>query len=151
MLCCRCVLGDLTLDESHYVTAWEKSNHRSTRAQRSLATSAHRKQEYERSAGHWELALAVNPLHPTGWFTLGHCYLKLERFDQAVRAFTRTVMLEPDNGEAWNNIGAVLMHLGKRREAFNALAEVRSPANPLAGGLVTASARTLRTRSSCRR
>ena len=28
------------------------------------------------AAEHWELALAVNPPHPDGWFALGHCELK---------------------------------------------------------------------------
>ena len=28
------------------------------------------------AAGHWELALRVNPLHAEGWFALGFCALK---------------------------------------------------------------------------
>ena len=36
------------------------------------------------SAEHWELALALNPLHPQGWFSLGYCCIKLERYDRAV-------------------------------------------------------------------
>ena len=31
------------------------------------------------AAEHWELALAVNPLHPDGWFALGHCEMKRPR------------------------------------------------------------------------
>ena len=29
------------------------------------------------------------------------------------QAFTRTVQLEPDNGEAWNNIAAIHMQAGR--------------------------------------
>ena len=43
-----CALGDLTVDEAHYVTAWERSGRRSTRAQRSLARSAQRDKDYAR-------------------------------------------------------------------------------------------------------
>ena len=28
------------------------------------------------AAEHWEKALAVNPLNPDGWFSLGHCMMK---------------------------------------------------------------------------
>lgn len=41
-----CSLGDLTLEDAHLHTAWERSGHRSVRAQRSLARSAHRQQKY---------------------------------------------------------------------------------------------------------
>ena len=42
-----CALGDLTLKDEHYETAWQRSGRRSTRAQRSLARSAQREKNYE--------------------------------------------------------------------------------------------------------
>ena len=42
-----CALGDLTLKDAHYETAWERSGQRSTRAQRSLARSAQREKSFE--------------------------------------------------------------------------------------------------------
>lgn len=44
-----CALGDLTLKEEHYETAWQRSKHRSTRAQRSLARSAQREKDHEKA------------------------------------------------------------------------------------------------------
>ena len=38
-----------------------------------------------------------------------------------LQAFTRSSQLEPDNGEAWNNLAAIHMHLQHWRQAFNAL------------------------------
>ena len=43
-----CALGDLTLKDEHFETAWRRSGQRSTRAQRSLARSAQREKNYEK-------------------------------------------------------------------------------------------------------
>ncbi|CAL5228170.1 g11251 [Coccomyxa viridis] len=118
-----CALGDLTLKDEHYETAWQRSGQRSTRAQRSLARSAQREKNYEKAAQHWELALGVNPLHPEGWFSLGYCALKQQDFARALQAFSRCAQQQPDNGDAWNNLAAI--HLQERhfKEAFSALSE----------------------------
>ena len=42
-----CALGDLTSDISHYETAWQRSNGRSSRAQRSLAKHWMTKSNFE--------------------------------------------------------------------------------------------------------
>ncbi|KAG2428213.1 hypothetical protein HXX76_011893 [Chlamydomonas incerta] len=118
-----CALGDMHLDDRYYEEAWARSGRRNTRSQRSLARNAMRRKDYAKAAGHWEAALALNPLHPEAWFSLGFCWLKAERFRQALRAFTRVTQQEPDNGEAWNNIAALWMHLGGYRPAFTALSE----------------------------
>ncbi|BDA46600.1 Tetratricopeptide repeat protein 27 [Coccomyxa sp. Obi] len=118
-----CALGDLTLKEGHYHTAWERSGQRSTRAQRSLARSAQREKNYDRAAEHWELALKVNPLHPEGWFALGYCALKRQDYVRAVQAFSRCAQQEPDNGDAWNNLAAIHLQERRYKEAFSALSE----------------------------
>eukprot|EP00891_Asterochloris_glomerata_P006782 jgi/Astpho2/6782/Aster-07226 len=141
-----CSLGDLTLEDAHLHTAWERSGHRS-------------------SAKHWEAALAINPLHPEGWFALGYCCIKTQDYTRAcqsciyashqhssqtslsyepalaedswgrpgfqegetsvslLQAFTRCAQQEPDNGEAWNNLAAIHLQLQRPAEAFNALSE----------------------------
>lgn len=54
-----CALGDLTLKEEHYETAWQRSGQRSTRAQRSLARAAQREKNYDKvcatcsASNHW--------------------------------------------------------------------------------------------------
>jgi hypothetical protein len=84
------------------------------------------------------LALALNPLHPDGWFALGSASLKVglisqffcqcqicflgcwvhvlliykwilqaRELDSAINAFTRSVQLNPENGESWNNLAAL--------------------------------------------
>ncbi|EFN57654.1 hypothetical protein CHLNCDRAFT_142791 [Chlorella variabilis] len=118
-----CALGDLLVEDAHYLQAWERSGHRNARSQRSLARSALRAGSYAKAAAHWELALALNPLHGEGWFSLGYCHIKGKEYGRALQAFTRSSQLEPENGEAWNNLAAIHMHLKHWRQAFNALSE----------------------------
>jgi len=78
-----CALGDVTGDTSHYETAWERSNHRNARAQRSLARAALKTKDWATAALHFEAALGLSPLYPDAWFSLGYCYLRTERQDKA--------------------------------------------------------------------
>eukprot|EP00887_Chlorella_sp_A99_P004614 scaffold4.g4614.t1 len=116
-----CALGDLTLDDQDYLRAWERSGGRSARAQRSLARNALRRGDHAAAAGHWEAALALNPLHAEGWFSLGYCCIKEKQYERALQAFTRSAQLEPENGEVWHNLAAIHMHLARWPQAFNAL------------------------------
>eukprot|EP00192_Tetraselmis_astigmatica_P009810 CAMPEP_0117654740 /NCGR_PEP_ID=MMETSP0804-20121206/3908_1 /TAXON_ID=1074897 /ORGANISM="Tetraselmis astigmatica, Strain CCMP880" /LENGTH=926 /DNA_ID=CAMNT_0005461047 /DNA_START=141 /DNA_END=2921 /DNA_ORIENTATION=+ len=118
-----CALGDCTGDEQAYHDAWEKSGKRSARAMRSLADTAHRRRCYMEAAGYWEAALALNPLHSSGWFSLGHCYVQEKEYEKAVQALTRCCQLQPENGASWNNIAAVCLTQKKYKEAFSALSE----------------------------
>ncbi|KAL3697661.1 hypothetical protein R1sor_011737 [Riccia sorocarpa] len=118
-----CSLGDVIMDDECYSKAWEFSGHHFTRAQRSLARSAYNKHKYTESVQHWELALALNPLHPDGWFSLGSSAIKARDLDKAVYAFTRQVQLDPENGESWNNIAAINMQRKRSKEAFVAFRE----------------------------
>ncbi|GAB4823953.1 hypothetical protein N2152v2_010999 [Parachlorella kessleri] len=118
-----CTLGDLTLEDKHYQEAWERSGHRSARAQRSLARNAMRRGDWPGTSRHWELALALNPLNPEGWFALGFAYIKQKDYPKALQACSRCVQLDPDNGEAWNNLAAIHMGAARWAEAFAALGE----------------------------
>lgn len=84
--------------------------------------------------------MALNSLYPDGWFALGAAALKVSmlflvqfsgilfylcRFwnllmkilvqardvDKALDGFTRAVQLDPENGEAWNNIACLYVIL----------------------------------------
>ncbi|KAJ8425179.1 hypothetical protein Cgig2_010788 [Carnegiea gigantea] len=118
-----CSLGDVTSDDACYEKALEVSNNRSARAKRSLARSAYNKGEYERSKVLWESAMALNSLYPDGWFALGAAALKARDINKALDGFTRAVQLDPENGEAWNNIACMHMIRKKREEAFIAFKE----------------------------
>ncbi|XP_043689316.1 tetratricopeptide repeat protein 27 homolog [Telopea speciosissima] len=118
-----CSLGDVTINDACYEKALEVSNGRFARAKRSLARSAYNRGDYETSKVLWESAMSMNSLYPDGWFALGAAALKARDIEKALDGFTRAVQLEPENGEAWNNIGCLHMIKKKSKEAFIAFKE----------------------------
>ncbi|XP_023002638.1 tetratricopeptide repeat protein 27 homolog [Cucurbita maxima] len=118
-----CSLGDVTNSDAYYEKALEVSNNRSARAKRSLARSAYNRGDYDTSKILWESAMALNSMYPDGWFALGAAALKARDIDKALDGFTRAVQLDPDNGEAWNNIACLHMIKKRSKEAFIAFKE----------------------------
>ncbi|VVB14893.1 unnamed protein product [Arabis nemorensis] len=118
-----CSLGDVTINDSCYEKALEVSNDKSVRAKRALARSAYNRGDFEKSKLLWEAAMALNSLYPDGWFALGAAALKARDVQKALDAFTFAVQLDPDNGEAWNNIACLHMIKKKSKESFIAFKE----------------------------
>ncbi|GAB4853470.1 hypothetical protein Ancab_017660 [Ancistrocladus abbreviatus] len=118
-----CSLGDVTNNDACYQKALEFSNNRFARAKRSLAHSAYNRGDYEASKTLWESAMALNSLYPDGWFALGAAALKARDIEKALDGFTRAVQLDPENGEAWNNIACLHMIKKKSKEAQIAFKE----------------------------
>jgi hypothetical protein len=48
-----------------------------------------RRKEYAAAASAYEAALALNPLYPDVWFSLGYCYLRLEQTHKALQVMHR--------------------------------------------------------------
>ncbi|TQD93794.1 hypothetical protein C1H46_020566 [Malus baccata] len=67
--------------------------------------------------------MALNSLYPDGWFALGSAALKARDTEKALDAFTRAVQLDPENGEAWNNIACLHMIKKRNKESFVAFRE----------------------------
>ncbi|CAI5501980.1 unnamed protein product [Closterium sp. Naga37s-1] len=102
-----CCLGDLTEKKECYEKAWEFSRHRYARAQRALARMAMNSKDFKAAMAHWEAALAISPLHASAWFSLGYSAIQACDGDKALYALTRSVQIDPDNGEAWNNLAVL--------------------------------------------
>ncbi|TVU39421.1 hypothetical protein EJB05_12840, partial [Eragrostis curvula] len=136
-----CSLGDVTNNDDHYKKALEVSKNKSARAmepridnfimdtpnlddrKRSLARSAYNRNDFYTSKTLWESALALNSLFPDGWFAYGTVAWKDKDLDKAVDAFSRSVQIDPENGEAWNNIACLHMIRGKSQAAVQAFRE----------------------------
>ena len=78
-------LGDLHMEDAPYLEAWARSGGRNARSKRSLGRSALRRRDYAMAAEHLEAAVALNPLNAESWFSLGYCYVKLEKAEPALR------------------------------------------------------------------
>ena len=78
-------LGDLHMEDAPYLEAWTRSGGRNARSKRSLGRSALRRRDYASAAEHLEAAVALNPLNVESWFSLGYCYVKLEKAEPALR------------------------------------------------------------------
>jgi Tfp pilus assembly protein PilF len=59
---------------------------------------------------------------PRFHFSLGYTELMLGNGNEAVAAFRKTVALEPDHAEAWNNLGLALLAIDRPVEAEEAFA-----------------------------
>lgn len=118
-----CLLGDVTRKKEHYETAWELSNHKSARAQRSLGMYYLREKDYDKCIESMEKSLDRNFLQYGAWFTLGFAALEAKRYETAAKAYRKCVTIEIDNFEAWNNLGHVSIKLNQKDKAFTAFKE----------------------------
>ncbi|KAI0832228.1 hypothetical protein F5Y06DRAFT_187593 [Hypoxylon sp. FL0890] len=109
-----CILGDIENDPQHYQRAWEISNRRFARAQRSLGEFYLRKQEWEAARDAYLHAVGVNRLNPEMWSRLGDIELRLGNFPDAAEAFQRAISTANNisGGEdtrTWSNLGTALL------------------------------------------
>jgi len=106
-----CILGDIEKSFFAYERAWEVSNHRYARAQRSLGKYYSAAGDLLKADEAYAMSLKVNPQnHPT-WFALGCVKLLLEDWAGAVDAFGRTVQIEDTDAETWSNLAVALLKL----------------------------------------
>lgn len=130
-----CLLGDITLGSEsasrdpretrerameYYEKAWTVSESTSSRSRRSLGSLLVSGGEFERAIPVLQAAVRINPLYARVWFTLGVCFVRLEKWVQARDAFRRQVSVDEEDGEGWNNLAAVYLRLqevkGDRKE-----------------------------------
>ncbi|KAL2847436.1 hypothetical protein BJY01DRAFT_165440 [Aspergillus pseudoustus] len=114
-----CILGDLESDPKHYDRAWEVSDRRYARAQRSLARHflTLKPPALEQAAEAYQKSLHINRLNHGAWFALGCVQLELQRWDEAIESFTRTVQLEDTDAEAWSNLAAAMLRTSQPSES----------------------------------
>ncbi|KAI2614817.1 uncharacterized protein GGS25DRAFT_473333 [Hypoxylon fragiforme] len=109
-----CILGDIENDPQHYQRAWEISNRRFARAQRSLGELHLRKNEWKEARDAYLLAVGVNRLNPEMWNRLGDIELRLGNFPRAAEAFQRAISTANnvsggEDARTWSNLGTAFL------------------------------------------
>ncbi|KAH8423684.1 uncharacterized protein LDX57_001441 [Aspergillus melleus] len=106
-----CILGDIDTDPAMYERAWEVSGNRYARAQRSLARHylTMKPPALEKAEEAYRKSLHINRLNHSAWFALGCVQLELQRWDDAIDSFTRTVQIDDTDAEAWSNLAAAIL------------------------------------------
>jgi tetratricopeptide (TPR) repeat protein len=110
-----CLLGDMEPDHAveHYQKAWEISNGTSGRAMRALGGFYFTRANYKDSIAMLRKAAAINPLIAKTWFILGCACIREEDWEGGREAFARCVALDDEDGESWNNLASMYLHLGE--------------------------------------
>ena len=106
-----CILGDLEKSTTAYERAWEVSNQRYARAQRSLGKYYATNGDLDKASTAYARSLEVNPQNHPIWFALGCIRLKQEDWAGAVDAFGRAVRIEDGDAESWSNLAVALLKL----------------------------------------
>ncbi|KAI0429446.1 hypothetical protein F5Y09DRAFT_310264 [Xylaria sp. FL1042] len=109
-----CILGDMENDASHYTRAWEISNRRFARAQKSLGELYLQNKEWDKARQAYQLAVGVNRLSPELWNRLGDIELRLGNFPDAADAFQRAIATANDkaggeDARTWSNLGTAFL------------------------------------------
>lgn len=106
-----CILGDLENSAAAYERAWEVSNQRYARAQRSLGKHYSKNGELSKAGTAYARSLKVNPQNHAIWFALGCIKLEQEDWTGSVDAFGRAVQIEDTDAESWSNLAVALLKL----------------------------------------
>jgi len=80
----------------------------------------------------WTDSVWKNPLAPRAHTSLGFAYWRVDDLSMAEKEFLVALSLNPNYGDAMNNLGAVRMKLGRYTEALDILQKALrlSPENP---------------------
>ncbi|KAF7163558.1 hypothetical protein CNMCM5623_008407 [Aspergillus felis] len=126
-----CILGDIDSDPTMYERAWEVSNNRYARAQRSLARHylSLKPPALEKAEEAYRKSLHINRLNHSAWFALGCVQLELQKWEDAIDSFTRTVQLEDTDAEAWSNLAAAILRTPKPSETTETVEEEQQDAD----------------------
>ncbi len=82
-----------------------------------LGTTYAALENWQESLDAFEKALKIEPPQPVILSAAGKAAWKLKKAREATRFFQTLIELEPDNAEAWNDLGAILIEQGKPDDA----------------------------------
>lgn len=102
-----------------YERAWEVSNRRYSRAQRSLGRHYLAVHDLTKAEEAYVKSLKISPQNHSSWFALGSVRLQLENWMGAVDAFGRAIHIEEKDAESWSNLAIALLRLAPQLSLNN--------------------------------
>jgi tetratricopeptide (TPR) repeat protein len=111
-----CILGELENAPELYERAWEVSNKRYSRAQKSLGEHYLQQKDWVAAKEAYKKAVSVNRLSSELWSRLGDIHLRLGEFEDAAEAFGRAIaaadnVVGGEDARTWSNLGSALWSL----------------------------------------
>ncbi|KAJ3946729.1 uncharacterized protein N0V96_003103 [Colletotrichum fioriniae] len=108
-----CILGDLENEPAHWERAWQISNRRFARAQKSLGEWYLSQKEWTKAQDAYKLATQCNRLSPEMWSRLGDISLRLGQFPDSAEAYSRAIgaagdVVGGEDARTWSNLGSSL-------------------------------------------
>lgn len=104
-----CILGDLDQDPTCWERAWDISNKRFARAQRTLGEYYTKKGDLEKARDAYLDATVVNRQNNETWSRLGDIDLKVGNWDGAIIAFQQSIMIDDSDAKTYSNLGSALL------------------------------------------
>lgn len=104
-----CILGDLENDPECWTRAWEISNHRYARSQRSLGEYYVRSGDLAKAREAYMQATIVNRQNNDSWSRLGDLDLRSGNWDGAIIAFQQSIMIDDTDAKTYSNLGSALV------------------------------------------
>jgi tetratricopeptide (TPR) repeat protein len=104
-----CILGDLDQDPACWQRAWEISNKRYARAQRTLGDYYTRTGDLEKARDSYMMATIVNRQNNDTWSRLGSIDLRVGNWDGAIIAFQQSIMIDDTDAKTYSNLGSALL------------------------------------------
>ncbi|RKF82696.1 TPR repeat-containing protein C19B12.01 [Golovinomyces cichoracearum] len=104
-----CILGDLDNDPSCWERAWEISQYRYPRAQRSLGEYFIKLGKLGKAREAYYKASVVHRQNADTWSRLGDLDLKLGNWEGSIYAFQQCIMLDDTNAKTYSNLGSTLL------------------------------------------
>ncbi len=110
---------------TYFKQAWEYEPEDATFAEQYAFTSAIL-DDCESAVGAFEVVGKARPDDVGNWTSLGDCYLRLAKWNDAIRAYEKVAELDPGRAVIWDNLVALYNQVGQTDKAAAAAAKAKA-------------------------
>ena len=115
--------------EFHQTNAMSPPPAEKTALEAGLGNLEMQREHFAEAISHYQQVIDLDPKYPGIWFNLGFAQRRLQRFDEALEAYRRSIQQDPDDIRPYSEITAIYMNRGDKRQA-RAIVEQGIHANP---------------------